>query len=942
MTDPKRYLITSALPYANGPKHIGHLAGAYLPADIYVRYLRAKKADVVYVCGSDEHGAAITIQAMKEHTTPRAIVDKYHAMLKSNMADLGISFDIYHRTTEPIHHETAQEFFTMLNDNGDLEVKETEQYFDVEANTFLADRYIVGTCPVCGNQNAYGDQCEKCGTSLSPDELIHPRSTLSGNAPVKKLTRHWYLPLNRHEDFLRKWILEDHKNDWKPNVLGQVKSWLDIGLQPRAVTRDLDWGIKVPSPPAPQGGIPETIGADEHFDYQTADPLIYGLLKQFVREHRSRPTDAENVLWQMLRGKKLDGVKFRRQHIIGAYIADFVCLDKKLIIEVDGLIHQLPENVASDIERTDWLKEHGFEVIRFTNDEVLFKTDNTIAAITEKLNAIPDKVNPSQNPPLGGGGAGKVLYVWFDAPIGYISATKQWAIDNNKDWRPYWYNEDTKLVHFIGKDNIVFHAIIFPVMLKLHGNILPANVPSNEFMNLEGDKMSTSRGWSIEMEDYINDFVKKDNGGDQMVDALRYYLTAIAPETKDSEFTWKGFQDSVKGELVDVFGNFVNRAFVLMHKLCKGKVPPLHVDIMDDADRAMFAEIAKSKIAIEHLIETYKFRDAQYEVIDLARKGNKYMQDKQPWILAKSMASPNPSEGEASPNPSEGGALDPANSEQLSKLAGSQNPPSGGRGAQQSIDNCLHICLQLTANLAVFINPFLPFAARKMCYMMKVVDKMLDWENAGKSKLLSIGYSLREPQLLFRKIEDSEVAGQVEKLKIKSAAIKMETENNQAAGKASPNPSEGKASPNPSEGKASPNPSEGGALDPANSEQILKLAGSQNPPSGGRGAITFDDFAKIDLKVGTILTAEKVAKADKLLKLEVDMGTETRTIVSGIALHFEPADIVGTQVVVVANLAPRKMRGIDSNGMILMAEDKAGKLHFVSLANVIDSCSGVS
>jgi methionyl-tRNA synthetase len=722
MTDPKRYLITSALPYANGPKHIGHLAGAYLPADIYVRYLRAKKADVVYVCGSDEHGAAITIQAMKENTTPRAIVDKYHAMLKSNMADLGISFDIYHRTSAPIHHETAQEFFTALNDNGELEVKETEQYFDEEANTFLADRYIIGTCPVCGNENAYGDQCEKCGTSLSPDELINPRSTLSGNAPVKKSTKHWYLPLNRHEDFLRKWILEDHKNDWKPNVLGQVKSWLDIGLQPRAVTRDLDWGIA------------------------------------------------------------------------------------------------LPENVE--------------------------------------------------------GGKGKVLYVWFDAPIGYISATRQWAIDNDKDWKPYWYNEDTKLVHFIGKDNIVFHAIIFPVMLKLHGNILPENVPSNEFMNLEGDKMSTSRGWSIEMDDYINDFVKKDNGGDQMVDALRYYLTAIAPETKDSEFTWKGFQDSVKGELVDVFGNFVNRAFVLMHKLCNGKVPPLHADILDEADRALFAEMGKSKISIENLIETYKFRDAQYEVIDLARKGNKYMQDKQPWIVAKTL--------EANPD------------------------------GQKLIDNCLHICLQLTANLAVFINPFLPFAARKLCYMMKVVDKMLDWENAGKPKLLSVGYSLREPQLLFRKIEDTEVAEQVEKLKIKSAAIKMETENKQAAEK---------------------------AIAPV---EVVATDKAPLAEGGGKPEIVFDDFAKIDLKVGTILTAEKVTKADKLLKLEVDMGTETRTIVSGIAMHFEPADIVGKQVVVVANLAPRKMRGIESNGMILMAEDKAGKLHFVSPANVIESGSGVS
>ena len=723
MIDPKRYLITSALPYANGPKHIGHLAGAYLPADIYVRYLRAKKKDVVYVCGSDEHGAAITIQAMKEKTTPKEIVDKYHAMLKSNMADLGISFDIYHRTSEILHHETAQEFFTLLNNQGDLEVKESEQFFDAEANTFLADRYIVGTCPVCSSDNAFGDQCEKCGTSLSPDELIHPRSTLSGNTPIKKVTKHWYLPLNRHEDFLRKWILEDHQHDWKSNVLGQCKSWLDIGLQPRAVTRDLDWGI------------------------------------------------------------------------------------------------DLPEDVE--------------------------------------------------------GGKGKVLYVWFDAPIGYISATKQWAIDNKKDWKPYWYNDDTKLVHFIGKDNIVFHAIIFPVMLKLHGNILPENVPSNEFMNLEGDKMSTSRGWSIEMDDYINDFVNKENGGDQMVDALRYYLTAIAPETKDSEFTWKGFQDSVKGELVDVFGNFVNRAFVLMHKLCKGKVPSLHLDILDDADKTLFAELTNTKLRIENLLESYKFRDALFEVIDLARKGNKYMQDKEPWIVAKQL--------------------------------GDNGLPNVD--AQKLIDNCLHLCLQLTANLAVFVNPFLPFAAKKMCHMMKVVDKILEWENAGSKNLLSVGYSLREPQLLFRKIEDTEVAEQVEKLKLKSQQIKMENEKSQSTG--------------------SVISSEVQPLADASTEKVFS-------------EINFDDFAKIALKVGTILSAEKVAKADKLLKLEVDMGTELRTIVSGIALHFSPEQIIGQQVVVVANLAPRKMKGIESNGMILMAEDKSGKLHFVSPANVIDNGSGVS
>ncbi|MGB4938247.1 MAG: methionine--tRNA ligase subunit beta, partial [Ferruginibacter sp.] len=457
---------------------------------------------------------------------------------------------------------------------------------------------------------------------------------------------------------------------------------------------------------------------------------------------------------------------------------------------------------------------------------------------------------------------------------GYISATKQWALDNNKDWKPYWQDKDTKLVHFIGKDNIVFHAIIFPVMLKLHGDILPDNVPSNEFMNLEGDKMSTSRGWSIEMDDYINDFVKKENGGDMMVDALRYYLTQIAPETKDSEFTWKGFQDAVNSELVAIFGNFVNRTFVLMHKLCKGKVPPLHLDILDDADKKMFEDIQNTKTKIESLIEGYKFRDALYEVIDLARKGNKYMQDKQPWIVAK--------------------YLDP-------QFAAS-NPPLGGGGAQQQIDNCLHVCLQLTANLAIFINPFLPFTAKKMCYLMKVVDKMLDWENAGKPKLVSVGYSLRAPELLFRKIEDEEVKEQVEKLKTKK--LKMEnTDKSQA-------------------------PSE-----------------SKNSPLGGGGAkpeIQFDDFAKIDLKVGTILAAEKVEKADKLLKLEVDLGFEKRTIVSGIALHFSPEDIVGKQVVVVINLAPRKMRGIESQGMILMAENKAGKLYFISPDTVIEAGSNVS
>ena len=707
MKQPKRYLITSALPYANGPKHIGHLAGAYLPADIYSRYLRAQERDVVFVCGSDEHGAAINIQAMKEKTTPREIVDKYHKMLEENMADLGISFDIYHRTSSPLHHETAQDFFTKLNNNGDLQKKESEQYFDVEANTFLADRYIVGTCPVCTNDNAYGDQCEKCGTSLSPEQLINPRSTLSGNPPIKKATTHWYLPLDKHEEFLRTWILEEHKDDWKTNVIGQCKSWLDAGLQPRAVTRDLDWGVPVPLSEA----------------------------------------------------------------------------------------------------------------------------------------------------------KGKVLYVWFDAPIGYISATKQWAINTGKDWKPYWQDKETKLVHFIGKDNIVFHCIIFPVMLILYGNILPDNVPSNEFMNLEGDKMSTSRGWSIEMDDYIKDFVKKENGGDPMVDALRYYLTTIAPETKDSEFTWKGFQDAVNNELVAVFGNFINRTFVLMHKLSNGKVPRYHEDIADSKDSELWNVIKAAKSAVEENIEKYKFRDALYEVIDLARKGNRYMQENEPWIKAKQTDA----EGK------------------ITELA------------QKQIDNCLHNCLQLSANLAILCNPFLPYAAKKMCYMMKVVDKILEWKNAGSNKLLSVGYSLRAPELLFRKIDDNEVAEQVEKLKTKSMELNSKQEETKV----------------PEITVAKPE-------------------------------IQFDDFAKIDLKVGTIATAEKVEKADKLLKLEVDLGFEKRIIVSGIAMHFNPDDIIGKQVIVVTNLAPRKMRGIESNGMILMAEDADGKLQFVNPIEKVANGSGVS
>ena len=699
MALPKRYLVTSALPYANGLKHVGHLAGAYIPADIYVRYLRAQQRDVVFVCGSDEHGTAIPIQAMKENTSPRAIIDKYHEAMKQDFQDLAISFDIYHRTSEPLHHETAQEFFTSLHEKGELETKETEQYYDEAAHTFLADRYIKGTCPNCGSDRAFGDQCESCGTSLSADELINPVSTLSGNPPVKKKTTHWYLPLGRHEEFLSRWILEEHKEDWRPTVVGQCKSWIEGGLQSRAVTRDLDWGIKVP-------------------------------LK-----------DAD----------------------------------------------------------------------------------------------------------------GKVLYVWFDAPIGYISATKQWALNQQKDWKPYWYDADTQLVHFIGKDNIVFHCIIFPVMLKLHGNILPKNVPANEFLNLEGDKMSTSRNWKLDMRDYIDDFVKKDNGGGQCVDMLRYYLTQIAPETKDSEFTWKGFQDAVNSELGSIFGNFENRTFVLMHKLCKGKVPPLHTTILDETDQQIIDKIRDTAKKVGDLIELYKFRDALYEVIDLARAGNRYMQKKEPWILAKQL--------------DENGQVKPE--------------------AQAVIDNCLHLCLQLTANLAILANPFLPFTAKEMLHKMKVVDKMLEWKNAGQIKLLSVGYSLREPKVLFRQIEDGEITTQVNKLKAGLIASQPVATNN----------------------NDNNSPAETTPLKPE---------------------IQYDDFAKLDLRTGTITHAEKVPKADKLLKLEVDLGFEKRTVVSGIALHFAPENIIGRQVVVVCNLAPRKMRGIESNGMILMAEDKDGRLKFIN------------
>jgi methionyl-tRNA synthetase len=685
--DYKRILVTAALPYANGPVHIGHLAGCFLPSDIYVRYQRAQKRDVKFVCGSDEHGVPITIRAMKEGITPQQVVDKYHAIIKDSFEQMGISFDIYSRTSNKVHHETAQAFFKKLYDDGVFEEKESEQYYDEEAKVFLADRYIVGTCPVCSNDNAYGDQCEKCGTSLSPEQLISPRSALSNATPVKRTTKHWYFPLNQYEPWLKEWIVEGKKDEWKANVYGQCKSWLDSGLYPRAMTRDSNWGVPVP------------------------------------------------------------------------------------------------------IE----------------------------------------------------GAEGKVMYVWFDAPIGYISATKELT----PMWSDYWQKEDTKLVHFIGKDNIVFHCIIFPAMLKAHGGfVLPDNVPANEFLNIEGDKVSTSRNWAVWVHEYIKDFPEQQ-------DVLRYVLCANAPETKDNDFTWKDFQDRTNNELVSVFGNFINRAFVLMHKLCGGKVPKLHEDVMDDADRALIVEIQKSKAAVENAIEGYKFRDALYEVIDLARKGNKYMQDKEPWIVAKSLA---------------------------------ENPDN-----QKLIDNCLHICLQLTANLAILANPFLPFTAKKLCGMLKVVDRMLDWENAGKMNLLNVGYPLKAPELLFRKIEDDEIKAQVEKLHAN--------------------------------------------LVKTNQPQVQQNATTETEESAipaQKPEITIDDFVKIDLRAGTILHAEKVEKADKLLKLEIDLGYEKRTVLSGIAMHFNPEEIIGKRVTVVANLAPRKMRGIESKGMILMAQNEEGKLVFVA------------
>jgi len=678
----KRTTITSALPYANGPIHIGHLAGVYIPADIYARYLRMKDEDVLFIGGSDEHGVPITIKARNEGVNPQVIVDRYHEQIKKSFEDFGISFDVYSRTSAPIHHETATAFFKKLNEDGKFIEKANEQYFDEETQHFLADRYITGTCPHCGFDRAYGDQCENCGTSLSPLELIKPKSALSGNVPVLKKTNHWYLPLDQYEDWLTEWIIEGHKNDWKPNVYGQVKSWIDHGLKPRAVTRDLDWGVKVP---------------------------------------------------------------------------------------VDG-------------------------------------------------------------------GEGKVLYVWFDAPIGYISAAKEWAEKTGKDWEPYWKDEDTKLLHFIGKDNIVFHCIIFPAMLKAEGSfILPENVPANEFLNLEGDKISTSQNWAVWLHEYLEDFPEKQ-------DVLRYVLTANAPETKDNDFTWKDFQARNNNELLAVFGNFVNRTLILTQKYYDGIVPPI---VSSDAETdKVLSEIAKYPEIISSSLERYRFREALSELMNLARLGNKFMTDSEPWKLIKT---------------------DP-----------------------EKVKTVLNISLQIVANLSVLCEPFLPYTSGKLQRLINVKD--LKWKDAGRIDLLKEGNQLNTPELLFERIEDKDVEVQVQKL------MDTKKENEEL-------------------------------------EEVLV-----NP---AKETIEYDDFMKMDIRTGTILEAEKVAKTKKLIKLKIDTGIDQRTVVSGIAEYYEAENIIGKKVSVLVNLAPRKLRGIESQGMILMAEDANGKLCFVSPTEEVDDGSEV-
>jgi len=676
MKNFKRYLVTSALPYANGPIHIGHLAGVYVPSDIYTRYLRMKGEDVISVCGSDEHGVPITLKARKEGVSPQEIVDRYHSLNKKAFSDFGIAFDIYSRTSNKVHHETASEFFRKLYDKGEFTEKSTDQYYDEEAGCFLADRYIMGTCPHCGNENAYGDQCEKCGTSLSPNELINPHSTVSGSKPVLRETLHWYLPLDKYEPWLKKWILEDHK-EWKTNVYGQCKSWLDQGLQPRAVSRDLDWGVPVP-----------VEGAD-----------------------------------------------------------------------------------------------------------------------------------------------GKVLYVWFDAPIGYISATKELT----PDWEKYWKDEETKMVHFIGKDNIVFHCIIFPSMLRAEGSfILPENVPANEFLNLESDKISTSRNWAVWLHEYLEDFPNKQ-------DVLRYSLCASAPEAKDNDFTWKDFQARNNNELVAILGNFVNRTLVLTNNYYEGRVPERGK--FDSNDEATLNEIAKIRENVETSLDTYRFREALKEAMNLARLGNKYLADAEPWKVIKT---------------------DP-----------------------ERVKTIMNIALQITANLTIICEPFLPFSMEKLRGWINFNE--LKWSEAGEKDLLKAGHMINKPGLLFEKIEDEDITKQVDKL------LATKKANEVASAKVTP----------------------------------------------GKDPVTFDDFSKIDIRTATILEAEKVPKTTKLLKLKIDTGLDIRTIVSGIAEYYEPEKIIGKQISIIANLEPRKIKGIESQGMILMAEDSDGKLVMVTPSEKVSNGSTI-
>ncbi|MBP6127344.1 methionine--tRNA ligase [Flavobacterium sp.] len=673
LENPKRYTITAALPYTNGPIHIGHLAGVYVPSDIYSRYLRLQGKDVAFICGSDEHGVAISMKAKKEGITPQQVIDKYDGIIRQSFLDFGISFDNYSRTSSEIHHKTASEFFKKLYDNGDFIEETTEQLYDAKADQFLADRFVTGTCPKCDNPEAYGDQCEKCGSTLNATDLINPKSTITGETPILKSTKHWFLPLNRYESFLREWILEGHKNDWKPNVYGQVKSWVDGGLEPRAVTRDLDWGIDVPVP----------------------------------------------------------------------------------------------------------------------------------------------------------GAEGKKLYVWFDAPIGYISATKEWAAREGKDWEPYWKDADTKLVHFIGKDNIVFHCIIFPAMLKAEGSyILPDNVPANEFLNLEGNKLSTSKNWAVWLHEYLQDFPDKQ-------DSLRYALTANAPETKDNDFTWKDFQARNNNELAAIFGNFINRVVVLTNKYYDGIVPTPNE--FSEVDEQTLAELKAYPAVISSSIERYRFREALGELMNVARLGNKYLADEEPWKMIK------------------------------------ENPAR--------VQTQMYIALQIASALAILSEPFLPFTSAKLCNILqiKVNNWNLEFENWNLTKP---GHQIGQAEILFAQIEDAEIQKQLDKLEATKTA------------------------------NAS-----------INSAQVMEPQ---------KEIITFEDFAKVDLRIGTIIEAEKMPKANKLLVLKVDTGIDVRTIVSGIAEHFTPEEVIGKRVTVLVNLAPRALRGVESEGMLLLTNTAEGKLVFVN------------